>query len=110
MATAGVFRRSAPLRRPAPTGVIGLLTTGQDRPADWVTAGQALQRILLTATAHGAAVALHSQPLELPWLREVICTQLSDGAWPQLILRFGTVIQVAVSVRHDPADVITPAT
>jgi hypothetical protein len=89
-------------------GVVALLTTWQDNPADWVNAGQALQRILLTASAEGAAVALHSQPLELPWLREVIRTQLADGACPQLVLRFGTVVQVSVGVRRDPADVIYP--
>ena len=72
-------------------GVAGLLTTTADRPADWVNAGQALQRILLTASTCGAAVALHSQPLELPWLREFIRTQLSDGACPHLVLRIGLV-------------------
>jgi hypothetical protein len=87
-------------------GVAGLLTTTADRPADWVSAGQALQRVLLTATACGAAVALHSQPLELPWLREFIRTQLSDGAYPQLVLRIGMVAQVSVSVRRDLDDVL----
>ncbi len=90
-------------------GVAGLLTTADDRPADWVNAGQALQRILLTASACGAAVALHSQPLELPWLREFIRTQLSDGAYPHLVLRVGMVTQVAASVRRDPEDVLFPA-
>jgi hypothetical protein len=89
-------------------GVAGLLTTTADRPADWVNAGQALQRILLTASTCGAAVALHSQPLELPWLREFIRTQLSDGACPHLVLRIGLVTQVALSVRRDPADVLFP--
>jgi Nitroreductase family len=85
-------------------GVAGLLTTAADRPVDWVSAGQALERILLTASACGAAVALHSQPLELPWLREFIRTQLSDGAYPHLVLRIGMVTQVAASVRRDPGD------
>jgi nitroreductase len=89
-------------------GVAGLLTTTADGPADWVNAGQALQRILLTASTCGAAVALHSQPLELPWLREFIRTQLSDGACPHLVLRIGLVAQVAVSVRRDPGDVLFP--
>jgi hypothetical protein len=87
-------------------GVAGLLTTAADRPVDWVNAGQALQRILLTASACGAAVALHSQPLELPWLREFLKSQLSDGAYPHLVLRIGLVTQVAVSVRRDPGDVL----
>ena len=90
-------------------GVAGLLTTTGDRPADWVHAGQALQRILLTASVCGAAVALHSQPLELPWLREFLRTQLSDGACPHLVLRIGLVTQVAVSVRRDPGEVLFPA-
>ena len=90
-------------------GVAGLLTTAADRRVDWVSVGQALQRILLTASACGAAVALHSQPLELPLLREFVRTQLSDGAYPHLVLRIGLVTQVAVSVRRDPGDVLFPA-
>jgi hypothetical protein len=90
-------------------GVAALLTTDGDGPADWVHAGQALQRILLTASISGAAVALHSQPLELPWLREFIRTKLSDGAHPHLVLRIGLVTQVAVSVRRDPGEVLFPA-
>lgn len=64
--------------------------------------------LLLVASACGAAVALHSQPLELAWLREFIRTQLSDGAYPQLVLRIGLVTQVAASVRREPADVLVP--
>ena len=88
-------------------GVAALLTTAHDRPADWINAGQALQRILLTASISGVAVALHTQPLEFGWLRETIRTGLSDGAYPQLVLRFGTVIQAAASVRRPPDDVLT---
>jgi len=89
-------------------GVAGLLTTTADQPADWVQAGQALQRILLTASVCGAAVALHSQPLELPWLREFLSAQLGDSACPHLVLRIGLVTQVALSVRRDPGDVLFP--
>src|SRR6516164_2561943 len=87
-------------------GVVGLLTTAHDQSVDWVNAGQALQRILLTASTAGVAAALHTQPLELGWLRESIRTQLSDGAYPQLLLRFGAVTQVADSVRRPPGEVL----
>ena len=87
----------------------GLLTTTGDRAEDWVHAGQALQRILLTAGLCGAAVALHSQPLELPRLRDFLRTQLGDGACPHLVLRIGLVTQVALSVRREPGDVLFPA-
>jgi hypothetical protein len=96
-------------RAPRAAGVAALLTTAGDRPADWVNAGQALQRILLTASICGAAVAIHSQPAELPWLRELIRTQLSDGAYPHLALRIGMVIQAAVSLRRDPDEVLLPS-
>jgi hypothetical protein len=96
---------SAPWPRSA--GVAALLTTAHDRPVDWINAGQALQRVLLTASAFGAAAALHTQPLELGWLRESIRTQLSDGAYPQLVLRLGLVIQAAASVRRPPDDVLS---
>ena len=95
---------AAPPARAA--GVVGLLTTTADRPADWVNAGQALQRALLVATAYGAAVALHSQPMELAWVRELIRTELSDTAYPHLVLRIGMVTQAAASVRRPPADVL----
>jgi hypothetical protein len=96
-------------RLPRATGAVGLLTTAADRRVDWVNAGQALQRILLTASASGAAVALHSQPTELPWLRESIRAKLSDNAYPHLVLRIGMVIQAAVSVRRPPDEVLFSA-
>ncbi|HEV2452014.1 MAG TPA: nitroreductase family protein [Streptosporangiaceae bacterium] len=87
-------------------GVAGLLTTTRDRPADWVNAGQALQRILLTASARGIAAALHTQPFELRWLREAIRTELAHGAYPHLVLRLGAVVQATASVRRPPDDVL----
>ena len=70
-----------------------------------MNAGQALQRILLTAGTCGVAAALHSQPVELPWLRERIRDRLGGG-YPQLLLRLGTVIQTEVSVRRAPDEVV----
>ncbi|HEU5417146.1 MAG TPA: hypothetical protein VFV41_05610 [Streptosporangiaceae bacterium] len=89
------------------TGVAGMLTTPADSPAHWVSAGQALQQVLLTSAAYGAAAALHSQPMEIGWLRQVIRDQLGDGSYPQLVLRLGTVLQNAVSVRRPLASVLT---
>jgi len=65
-----------------------------------MNAGQALQRTLLTSATCGVAAALHSQPVEVSWLREAIRTQLGDGSYPQLVLRLGTVIQNAISIRR----------
>jgi hypothetical protein len=96
-------------RLPRVAGAVALLTTAADRRANWVSAGQALQRMLLTGSSRGVAVALHSQPTELPWLREFIRAQLSGGAYPHLVLRFGMAIQAEVSVRRDVDDVLFPS-
>ncbi len=87
-------------------GAACLLSTAGDSPADWVAAGQALQRILLTSAGCGVAAALHTQPLELSWARELIRTELCGGSYPQLVLRLGTVIQVEASVRRPPGSIL----
>jgi hypothetical protein len=71
-----------------------------------VNAGQALQRVLLSASACGVAAALHTQPLELPQLRDLIRIQLSNGAHPQMVLRLGTTGQAAATVRRPVEEVL----
>jgi hypothetical protein len=96
-----------PLSVPAhpSAGTVCLLATAGDNPADWVSAGQALQRVLLTAGLHGIAAALHSQPVEVAWLRQSLRADFCDGTWPQLLLRLGAVIQTEQSIRRPPAAV-----
>ena len=87
-------------------GVVGVLSTAADRPADWIRAGQALQRVLLVASSWHVSAAMHSQPLEIPLLREFMRTCLCDGGCPQMVLRFGTTDERAVSMRHPVSDVL----
>jgi hypothetical protein len=88
-------------------GVACLLATSVNEPADWVAAGQALQRVLLRATACGVAAALHSQPLELAQLRDFIRVQLAARAHPQMIIRLGVTGQAGpASIRRPVGDVL----
>jgi nitroreductase len=92
-------------------GAVCLLATSANEPADWVAAGQALQRVLLRATACGVATALHSQPLELPQLRDFIRVQLAARAHPQMIIRLGVAGQAdpgagTASIRRPLGDVL----
>ena len=87
-------------------GVVAVLTTALDRPEDWIGAGQAMQRVLLLATNCGLAAALHSQPLEIPQLREFISAQSCDGEHPQMVLRLGATCRAALSVRRPVSDVL----
>ena len=91
---------------PRSAGLMCILATAGDGLIDWVNAGQALQRALLTGATCGVAAALHSQPLERARLREFLRTQLCEGSYPQLVLRLGTATQTAVSVRRAPARVL----
>lgn len=90
---------------PGTTGVVAVLTTGDDGADDWLTAGQALQRVLLCASAYGLSAAFHTQALELPDLREFIRKYVCDGAYPQMIMRLGFTVDETGSVRRPPAEV-----
>jgi nitroreductase len=48
---------------------IALLGTVDNRPVDWLTAGQALQRVLLQGTRDGLVASLAFQPFQWPGLR-----------------------------------------
>lgn len=71
------------------TGVVAMLLTDGDLRADWLCAGQALQRTLLCAGEHEVSAAFHGQALEVPELRAFIRTHFCDGAHPQMIMRLG---------------------
>jgi hypothetical protein len=90
-------------------GVVCLLETGSDSPADWVGAGQALQRILLTGTAWGVAVALHSQPFELGWGHQLVPSAGEGRGQPQMLLRIGATVQVAGGIRRPLESVLVTA-
>jgi hypothetical protein len=98
---------SSPISPARFTGLVCLLTTPTDDPVAWVNAGQALQRVLLRSATSGVAAALHSQPVEVDWLREAIRAQVGDGSYPQLLLRLGNALQAAVSYRRPPESVLT---
>ncbi|WP_432839531.1 Acg family FMN-binding oxidoreductase [Dactylosporangium sp. CA-092794] len=79
-----------------------------DGRAEWLDAGRALQRVLLTAVVHGLAVQPMTQALEVPNLRRMLAAQ--DGRWfPQMILRVGYGRPVDTGPRRPLRDVLLPA-
>jgi len=67
---------------------IAVLTTPEDSRLQWLRAGQALQRVLLTATVEGLVASMFTQPLELPPIRDLL-VDTPGMRWPQMILRVG---------------------
>ncbi|WP_328885260.1 Acg family FMN-binding oxidoreductase [Streptomyces sp. NBC_00316] len=68
---------------------LALLSTSGDRPPDWLRAGQALERVLLTATLHDVSASFSTQPLEWPDLRWILRDPVFGRGHPQMIIRMG---------------------
>jgi len=66
-----------------------LFTSDSDSILGWLQAGQALQRVLLTAAAHGLAVSFLNQPIESPDLRAGLADLAGSDRTPQMLLRVG---------------------
>nr|WP_181775416.1 nitroreductase family protein [Amycolatopsis pittospori] len=73
--------------RPLPLVVaIGSFSDGR---LDRLQAGQALQRVLLTATSAGLDTSFISPPVRVPSARAEFRRLLGCGVWPQVLLRVG---------------------
>ncbi|MFC4114242.1 Acg family FMN-binding oxidoreductase [Nonomuraea zeae] len=81
---------------------LAALTTMSDGPLDWLTAGQALQRVLLVAAKHDVSASFLNQPLDLRDMRRRRDPGHRRGH-PQMIIRFGYGPYVARSPRR-PAE------
>ncbi len=82
---------------------LAVLTTETDEPADWLTAGQALEHVLLTATGHGVSASFLYQLIERD---DMHGTRTRRRRWPwpehrQMILRLGYGTPVVPAPRRD---------
>lgn len=69
--------------------LIAVLTAHLSGPRAEVQAGQALQRVLLAATADGLAASFLSQIVEVPGPREQLRKLIGASRPPQVVLRIG---------------------
>ncbi len=90
------------LIRDAPAVVV-LSTAGDDR-ADWLTAGQALARVLAVAAEHGLAASYADEPVEVAGLREQVAA-LTGGGCPQAVFRIGRAVVEPETPRRAADDV-----
>jgi dienelactone hydrolase/nitroreductase len=96
----------ADLVRAAP--VVAVLATDGDGPEDWLVAGQALERVLLEATAAGLQAGFSNQPCQVAALRAQL-SSLLGVAHPQLVLRIGVAPWTPMPTPRRPlADVTAP--
>ncbi len=90
-----------PAEGPPPAATAVLLTSG-DRRADWLRAGQALQRLLLHAAGKWVFASLYTQPLEDAVTRALIREQLALPGNPQMVLQLGLADSAASTARRPP--------
>ncbi|GGY15056.1 Acg family FMN-binding oxidoreductase [Streptomyces djakartensis] len=88
------------------TAHLALLSTPGDGPADWLRAGQALERVLLEATLADLATSLTSHALEDRDLRLLARDPGSGTGQVQMVLRLGYGPRGPATPRRPVADVL----
>ncbi|MBP0452310.1 hypothetical protein J5Y04_22600 [Kitasatospora sp. RG8] len=99
-------RHSTPAGRFEALPQLGLLTTRLDGPADWLRAGQAMERIWLLATAHGLRASVLHQAVEIPETRWRLRDPDDGPGHVQLVLRLGYGPPGTPSPRRRTEDVL----
>ena len=84
-----------------------LFTSAENTPAAWLDTGRAYERFALRATALGLKNSFINQPCEVPELRAQVQAHLSlNGAFPQLLARFGYGPAMPRSLRRPVREVL----
>jgi hypothetical protein len=99
-------RPRTPGRDFEPEPLVAVLGVAGNTAGDQLTAGQALQAVLLTATDAGLATSMLSQPIEVPAAREQLRLALGRFGVPQMVLRIGYGLPGQPTPRRPIDDVI----
>ncbi|MFJ5986365.1 Acg family FMN-binding oxidoreductase [Lentzea sp. NPDC092896] len=86
--------------------LVVVLCSFYDGPLGDLLAGQAMQRVLLTATTHGLSASFLSQPVEVRRVREDLRRSLGGVLVPQTVLRVGFSTPVPATPRRSVADLL----
>lgn len=102
-AGAGAAASVDPERRP----LVAALCTPHDSCADWLRAGQAMEHVVLLATAHTVHATLLHEAMEWPDLRAAMRTTDCGPGLLQMLIRFGATASGAGASRvpaHEAAE------
>ncbi|WP_242347018.1 Acg family FMN-binding oxidoreductase [Anaeromyxobacter terrae] len=93
-------------RRAFGTKALLVLSTPGDAQAEWIAAGEALQRVLLRATCAGLYASYFSQVIELPDMRLRLREAIGERGVPQIMFRLGYGLEVRAPPRRPVDDVL----
>jgi nitroreductase len=102
----GQAARRVPGKDFEPRPLIAVVGSFHDQPLARLQAGQAMQRVLLTATAHGLAASFLSHVVEVAQTRLELRLLIGGGLWPQAVLRVGYGSPVPPTPRRAIDDVL----
>jgi hypothetical protein len=88
------------------TKALLVLSTACEGQAEWIAAGEALQRILLRATAAGLYASYLNQPIEIPALRSRLAEAVGERGAPQVMIRLGYGLEVRPTPRRTVDEVL----
>jgi nitroreductase len=100
----GVAAKDQDLAEHSPALVV--LGTTEDNPRAWLRAGQAMQHVLLHATAAGVSASFLNQAIEVENLRPRLAKTIGRTGFPQVLLRLGHGPDVKPTPRRNPAEVL----
>ncbi|WP_440997661.1 Acg family FMN-binding oxidoreductase [Arhodomonas sp. SL1] len=86
--------------------VLAVLGTGGDGVADWLHAGQALERLLLTAAGAGLQASYLNQPVQVASLRPKLQHLLGRDGFPQAVLRLGYPMEELPAAPRRPLEAV----
>lgn len=89
-----------------PDPLIVVVGSFHDQPIARLQAGQAMQHVLLAATAAGLSASFLSQVVEVPATRGQLRVLLGGGIWPQTVLRIGHGSPVPATPRRAVEDTL----
>jgi hypothetical protein len=89
LADSGPAEASRDRRRALGCPVLLVLSTFGEETRDWLSAGEALERILLGAMANGLHASYFNQPIENAGLRARLREVLGETGHPQVMFRLG---------------------
>jgi hypothetical protein len=93
-------------RRALGTKTLLVLSTPHDGKAEWVQAGEALQRVLLRAAAAGLFASYFAQPIETPELRRRLADTIGEQGAPQVMFRLGYGLEPRATPRRAVEDML----
>jgi hypothetical protein len=103
-----VARADGALAQEAP--LLAVIATASDSTMDWLAAGRALERVLLTAARYELQAGFLNQPCQVAELRLQLRALILDVGHPQVVVRLGRPAEaLRLAPRRELSAVLVPA-